>query len=71
VTAVMAAGMAMQGADVAPTQAQIAACTAARVMAATAMTAWTQLRSRGLVSINAERRAAGQPALALPVSPGR
>ncbi len=69
--ALMAAAMAMQGADVPPTQAQVAACTAARTMAATAMTAWSQLRQRGLASINAERQAAGQPVLTLPTSPAR
>ncbi|MDZ7629757.1 MAG: hypothetical protein U5K74_00005 [Gemmatimonadaceae bacterium] len=65
-SAMMAAGMAMQGADVAPTSMQIAACASARAMGASAMQAWTALRTTGLASINAERRAQGQPALAIP-----
>jgi hypothetical protein len=69
--AMMAAAMAMQSADVAPTAAQVAACTAARTLGSAAMTMWNSLRTTGLASINAERRAQGQPALALPAAPMR
>jgi hypothetical protein len=67
--AMMAAAMAMQGADVAPTASQVAACIAARTMGTTAMVAWGALREKGLAAINAERRAAGQAPLTIPAAP--
>jgi hypothetical protein len=62
----MAAAMAMQGADVAPTAGQVAACERAKAQAAEVMRRWTTLRTTGLAAFNAKRKAAGQPTLALP-----
>ena len=61
----MGAAMAMQGADVAPTAAQLAAADRARA-GAEVMAKWTALKTAGLAALNAKRKAAGQPALALP-----
>ncbi len=65
-TAMMAAAMAMQSADVAPTAAQVAACATARTLSSAAMTTWNTLRTTGLASINAERRAQGQSPITIP-----
>ncbi|MGE3618436.1 MAG: WD40/YVTN/BNR-like repeat-containing protein, partial [Gemmatimonadales bacterium] len=62
----MAAAMAMQGADVAPTAGQVAACTAARAQLAGVMRQWNALTTSGLAKLNASRRAAGQAAVTLP-----
>ena len=67
----MAAAMAMQTADVAPTAAQVAACSSARAQGALALARWNTLRTTGLAALNATRRAAGQPAITLPGTPQR
>ncbi len=58
--AMMAAAMAMQGADVAPTAREIAACDKARGDYQTALARWTALETKGLAAFNAKRKAAGQ-----------
>ena len=60
------AANAMQGADVAPTATQVAACDRATKQLAEVMKKWTALKTTGLASLNAKRKAAGQPAIALP-----
>jgi photosystem II stability/assembly factor-like uncharacterized protein len=62
----MAAAMAMQGADVAPTAGQVAACGRARAQSAEVMAKWTALKTTGLAAFNAKRKAAGQAPLSLP-----
>jgi photosystem II stability/assembly factor-like uncharacterized protein len=62
----MAAAMAMQGADVAPTASQVAACERGRTQSAEVMAKWTALKTTGLAALNAKRRAAGLTTLALP-----
>ncbi|HEU5218642.1 MAG TPA: hypothetical protein VFU23_08280, partial [Gemmatimonadales bacterium] len=62
----MAAAMAMQGADVAPTAAQVAGCTRAQAQAADVMARWTALKTSGLGAFNAKRRAAGEAEVKLP-----
>jgi hypothetical protein len=66
--AMMAAAMAMQGADVAPTAGQIATAAKARAEGAATLRSWTALRTTGLAALNAKRRAAGQPPVAIPGS---
>ncbi len=65
-TAMMAAAMAMQGADVAPTAGQVAVAAKARADGAGVIRSWTTLRTTGLAALNAKRRAAGQPAIVVP-----
>ena len=62
-TSQMAAAMAMQSAEVAPTASQIAAVTKARGDAAAVMKRWTALRTTGLAALNAKRKKAGQSAI--------
>ncbi len=62
----MGAAMAMQGADVAPTANQVAACDRARKQSAEVMKQWTALKTTGLAELNAKRKAAGQPAVTIP-----
>ena len=62
----MGAAMAMQGADVAPTASQVAACERARKQSAEVMTRWNALKTKGLAELNAKRKAAGQPLVTLP-----
>jgi photosystem II stability/assembly factor-like uncharacterized protein len=62
----MAAAMAMQGADVAPTNNQVAACAKAREQSAEVMKKWNALKTTELAAVNAKRKAAGLPALTLP-----
>ncbi len=62
----MAAAMAMQGADVAPTAGQVTVAAKARADGAGVMRSWTTLRTTGLAALNAKRRAAGQPAIVVP-----
>ncbi|HEV8498675.1 MAG TPA: hypothetical protein VGQ56_17485 [Gemmatimonadaceae bacterium] len=62
----IAAAMAMQSADVTPTEGQVAACMRARATATDAMRRWTALRTTELNALNAKRKAAGQPTVALP-----
>ncbi len=64
--ALMAAAMAMQGADVTPTVGQAAACDRARVQSAQVMAHWMALTTSGLAALNAKRRAAGESTLTLP-----
>jgi len=65
--AMMAAAMAMQGADVAPTTGQVAACDRARAQSVEVMARWKALSTTGLGTLNAKRKAAGQPTLAPPM----
>lgn len=62
----IAAAMAMQSADVAPTASQVAAVTRARVQASAVMRKWTTLKTTGLASLNAKRKAAGLPVVNVP-----
>lgn len=62
----MAAAMAMQGADVAPTAGQVAPCGRARTQSAEVMARWTALKRTGLATLNAKRKPAGQRILELP-----
>jgi photosystem II stability/assembly factor-like uncharacterized protein len=65
-TAMMAAAMAMQGADAAPTAREVAACAAARRQAADVMRRWTTLTTVDLAALNVKRKAAGQPPITIP-----
>lgn len=62
----LAAAMAMQNADVAPTAVQIAACSAARTQAAPVLAQWNSIRTTRLAAFNARRKAAGLPTVSLP-----
>jgi photosystem II stability/assembly factor-like uncharacterized protein len=64
--ALLAAAMAMQGADLTPTAAQAAACERARAQSDTAITRWARLKTTGLAAFNATRRAAGLSPVRLP-----
>jgi hypothetical protein len=64
--ALNSAAMAMQGADVAPTASEIAACDRARVQSSEVLARWNVVKTTGLAAFNAKRKAAGQPAMALP-----
>jgi photosystem II stability/assembly factor-like uncharacterized protein len=64
--AMMAAAMAMQGAEVAPTAREVEACAAARRQSAAAMAKWTKIKTVDLPALNTKRKAAGQPAIAIP-----
>jgi photosystem II stability/assembly factor-like uncharacterized protein len=64
--AMMAAAMAMQNAEVAPTAREIAACADARRQSADVMARWTKISTIDLAALNAKRKAAGQPAIVLP-----
>jgi hypothetical protein len=64
--ALLAAAMAMESADVAPTAAQVAGCARARAQSAAVMARWTRLKTTGLAAFNATRRAAGLEAVRLP-----
>jgi len=64
--ALLAAAMAMQRAEVAPTAGQIAAAARARTQAAAALRQWTALRTSGLSALNAARKTAGQPPVVVP-----
>jgi photosystem II stability/assembly factor-like uncharacterized protein len=68
-TAMMLAANAMQGADVAPTAAQVAGCASAREQGASAMARWNALRTTGLAAVNASQRASGQLVIAMPDAP--
>jgi photosystem II stability/assembly factor-like uncharacterized protein len=65
-TAMLAAAMAMQGAEVAPTAREVAACATARTQSATMMARWTTLTTIDLAVLNAKRKAAGQPVIVIP-----
>jgi len=62
----LSAAMAMQAAELAPTAREVAACASARTNAAAVMAKWTALSTVDLVTLNAKRKAAGQPVIALP-----
>jgi len=62
----LGAAMAMQGAELAPTAAEVAACGRARTDAAPVLSRWTRLKTAGLAAFNARRRAAGEPGVTLP-----
>ncbi|MDQ6612508.1 MAG: glycoside hydrolase, partial [Gemmatimonadota bacterium] len=64
--ALLAAAMAMQNADVAPTAIQIAAVTAARAQAVATSARWTVIKTTGLAALNLKLKAAGQA----PITPG-
>jgi hypothetical protein len=64
--AMMAAAMAMQNAEAAPTAREIAACADARRQSAAVMARWTKISTVDLAALNAKRKAAGQPAIVLP-----
>jgi hypothetical protein len=64
--ALTAAVMAMQDADVAPTSSQAATADRARAQANAAIARWNSLRTTGLSSVNAKRKAAGQQPLVVP-----
>jgi photosystem II stability/assembly factor-like uncharacterized protein len=67
--AMLAAAMAMQNADVAPTARELAACAAARRQAAAVMAKWTAITTTDLPALNARRKAAGLPAIVIPAAP--
>ena len=62
----LSAAMAMQAAEFAPTAREVAACATARTNAAAVMAKWTALSTVDLVTLNAKRKAAGQPVIAMP-----
>ena len=64
-SAMLAAAMAMQTADAAPTARHIAASAAARAQGAAALARWNALRTGGLTELNAKLRAAGQTPITL------
>lgn len=64
--ALTAAVMSMQEADIAPTASQVATADVARAQARAAQARWNSLRTSGLASLNAKRKAAGQPAIVVP-----
>jgi photosystem II stability/assembly factor-like uncharacterized protein len=64
--AMMAAAMAMQAADVAPTSGQIEAVTRARATGASVMSRWTRLSTTGLAALNAKLKASGRQAISIP-----
>jgi photosystem II stability/assembly factor-like uncharacterized protein len=59
--AMMAAAMAMQGADVAPTAGQVSTAAKARSDAQPVMRSWAALKTSGLAAFNAMRRASNLP----------
>ena len=62
----MAAAMAMQSADVAPTAAQTDAVQRARTSGAAVMARWNRLSTTGLAALNAKLKANGQQTLSIP-----
>jgi hypothetical protein len=64
--AMLAAAMAMQRAEVAPTASQIAAAGRARAQWAALLARWTSLKTTGLTALNARRRAAGLSPIHVP-----
>ncbi len=61
----MAAANAMQGSEMAPTAAQLAACTSARAQFTAVMAKWTALKTTRLTALNAKRKAAGLPVVTI------
>jgi photosystem II stability/assembly factor-like uncharacterized protein len=64
--ALNAAAMSMQSADVTPTAKQVEACAKAKVDLAAINLKWTALKTTGLASLNAKRKAAGQEPIVVP-----
>ena len=64
--ALTAAAMAMQGADVAPTASQVEAFATAKAQSAAVMSRWASLKTGGLASLNAKRKAAGHATVEIP-----
>ncbi|MEO6801164.1 MAG: hypothetical protein ABI178_14595, partial [Rhodanobacter sp.] len=64
--AALAASLALETADTAPTAAQIEACTQARQKAQSVMAKWDKVKGTGLSAFNARLTSKGHPALALP-----
>jgi photosystem II stability/assembly factor-like uncharacterized protein len=64
--AALAASLAFESADSAPTQAQLEACNEARAIAKTVLTKWDEVKGAGLTAFNAKLTAKGQQALSLP-----
>jgi hypothetical protein len=62
----MAAAMALQAAEVAPTARDVASVAEARRQAGAVMAKWTKLRTVDLAVLNAKRKAAGQAAIPWP-----
>ncbi|MBI2408151.1 MAG: glycoside hydrolase [Gemmatimonadetes bacterium] len=62
----MSAAMAMQGAEVAPTARQVAACASATKQLDDVMKRWTALKTTRLAALNAARKTAGQAEIRLP-----
>ena len=62
----IAAVMPMQSAEMAPTASQVDAVTRARAQSAEVLKKWNALKGPGLAALNAKRKAAGQPAIAIP-----
>ncbi|MHB8838283.1 MAG: WD40/YVTN/BNR-like repeat-containing protein [Gemmatimonadaceae bacterium] len=60
------AAMAMQGAEVAPTARQVAACASASTQLDEVMRRWTALKTTRLAALNAKRQAAGQATVTVP-----
>jgi hypothetical protein len=65
-TAALAASLALQSAEIAPTEAQIAACARARDEARAVMARWSTLKTTGLSSLNATLKSKGRSAIMLP-----
>jgi photosystem II stability/assembly factor-like uncharacterized protein len=61
----LAAAMAMQGAEVTPTASEVAACTRARAEGAAVQAKWSALKTT-ITAFNAKQKAAGQPTVTLP-----
>jgi photosystem II stability/assembly factor-like uncharacterized protein len=66
VTDLVSAEVAMQGADVTPTEKESNACAHARDELRPLIARWTVLKTTRLMAINAKRKAAGEPAITLP-----
>jgi hypothetical protein len=61
----LSAAMAMQSAERAPSATQVANCTKASAQLTDVMKRWTALKTLGLTTLNAKRKAAGQAPIAL------
>jgi photosystem II stability/assembly factor-like uncharacterized protein len=65
-TAMLAAAMAMQTAERAPTARDLAACAEARRQSTSVMARWTKISTVDLAALNAKRKAAGQTEIVIP-----
>jgi photosystem II stability/assembly factor-like uncharacterized protein len=65
-TAMMAADMAMQNADVTPTASEVEAATKARGESSAVLARWHALSTTGLAALNGKLKASGQPAVTVP-----